>query len=865
MVASALVIGISGAVGAYWYFSRGLPLDIINTTNPLTAYKPKVITEIYSDDGALIGELAEEYRKVVPFEMIPPYVTNAFLASEDARFFEHKGLDFYRLGGAVYHNLRSGKLKGEGGSTITMQLTRTFYFSQKKLFSRKIKEMILAWRIDHQFKKDQVLWLYLNQIYLGTNMGRNIFGVEAASEQFFGKPINQVTLAEAAMLAGLPRAPVRYSPIYHFAEAKTRQRIVLRRMVETKMISEQESQLAESEPIRLKVKGDPYTQDSAYFIEAVRRYLFESYGEQKVLTEGLKVFTTINLGMQKAAGQGVRNGLAGSDGLDKREGYRGPLKQVKKTDLEKYLNDQEQKLKEQWQTRNVAGGGDPFAQPASPIPLELSRKYSGMVRELDPVGSRLKISVGQSFGWIAKENFKWALSGKPVEKVFQAGDVILVAVSAIKDLNPGKEYGFRLEQEPQAEAGLLAFSVRTGEIKALIGGYDFSKTQLIRPLQSFRQPGSAFKPVLYAAALDHPTKGFTPATIIYDSPDVFQYTQEDEVMIWKPDNYAGKFLGPRTLRKGLEKSINTISIKIAEEIGLDYVLNFLRKLGIKSPMKMDLTLALGSNPVSLLELTRAYNVFASGGALVEPHLIRRIYDREGNLLELHSRKSPAEEIQELQFGQPGEQAKESKTKPPKESVKPIKPKDISQPDAAEYLALLRGQKVPSLAGLDTPSQGTRVISPQLAYLMNNLLEGVATRGTGWKARSLLRPVAGKTGTTNQFRDALFIGYSPELICGVWVGFDEYSRSLGPGEAGAQAAEPIWIDFMKEALAGRPAQNFPVPDGIEFARIDQKTGLLASSCSDEIVVESFLAGTAPAQSSPCGAAPKTDDLLRSLDY
>jgi len=863
-----ILIGIGGALGAYWYFSRGLP-DFKDKTNPLKAYQPKVITEIYSDDGELIGELAEEYRKVVPLETIPPYVVNAFLASEDARFFEHKGLDFYRLGGAVWHNLKSGKLKGEGGSTITMQLARTFFLSQKKLFSRKFKEMILAWRIEHQLKKDQVLWLYLNQIYLGNNMGRNIFGVEAASEQFFGKPISQVTLAEAAMLAGLPRSPARYSPIYHFNEAKRRQKIVLRRMVEVKMISEDDAKLTESEPIRLRVKGDPYAQDAAYFIEAVRRYLLETYGEKKVLTEGLKVFTTMNLEMQKAAANGVRRGLAGPEGLDKRQGYRGPIAQIKKEEFEEFLKDQEQKLQDQWRYKNIASGADPLAQPASPLPLELNEKDQGVVIEVDGKENRLQVGVGLTRGWISKENCKWALKGQGIDKVFHPGDVILVSASAIKELNPGREYSFRLEQEPEAEAGLLAFSVRTGEIKALIGGYNFSQTQLIRPFQSYRQPGSAFKPVLYAAALNHPTKGFTAATIIYDSPDIFQYTQEGEegreVVTWKPENYAGRFLGPRTLRKALEKSINTISVKIMGEIGVDYARQFVQKLGVKSPMRPDLSSALGSSPLSLLELTRAYNVFASGGYLVEPYLIRRIYDREGNLLEWHSQESFSEEIKEIESGEAEGEGNISRGNEEPGEFKPTKPKDLSEPGAEEYLALLKDKKIPDLVGLETPVSGTRVVDPQLAYLMTNLLEGVATRGTGWRARTLLRPVAGKTGTTNQFRDALFIGYSPQLICGVWVGFDDYRRSLGPGEAGAQAAQPIWMDFMRDSLAGRPALNFPIPDNIEFARIDQKTGLLASSCSDEIVVESFIAGTAPNQSSPCGIAPKTDDLIRSLDY
>jgi len=853
-----MMLGIVGAYGVYWHFSRDLP-----SVEELKNYKPKIITEIYSDDGTLIGELAEEYRKLVPFEDIPPYVINAFLAVEDARFYEHKGLDYYRIAGAIYHNIKTGDPTGSGASTITMQLARTFFLSPEKLFSRKIKEMILAWRIDHYLKKDQVLWLYLNQIYLGTVLGRNIYGVEAAAEQYFGKSIKDVTLAEAAMLAGLPRWPARYSPFEHFNIAKERQKTVLKRMVEVKMISEEEAKLAESEPVVLRIRENQYKGDSAYFIEAVRRYLVEKYGEKRVMTQGLKVFTTMNVEMQKAGVEAVRKGLAGPDGLDKRQGYRGPIARIKKEEQENHLQEQERELQEQWRFKNLAQGGDPLAEPPSPVPLLMGQNYPGIITELDLNENRLKVSVGLSSGWIPKDNYKWALSGKALDKVFQPGDQVLVSVAEIKELNPGKEYIFRLEQEPEVESGLLAFSVRTGEIKALIGGYNFADTQLIRPLQSLRQPGSAFKPLIYAAALDHPTKGFTAATIIYDSPDIFEYTQESEdgkeLVAWKPDNYAGRFLGPKTLRRALEKSINTISVKIAGEIGLDYIQSYVRKLGIKSPLNLDLSLALGSSPVSILEITRAYNVFASGGYLVEPYLVRRIYDRNGNLLEVHQRDTLTEEVKEKALVD----SEENNESDAGRKVRAVNPKDLGEPTLLEYQALLRAKKIPTLAGLDTPVQGTRVISPQLAYLMTNLLVGVATNGTGWRARLLGRPLAGKTGTTNDFRDAWFIGFSPDLICGVWVGFDD-NRTLGEGEAGAKAAQPIWNEFMREALAGRPALNFPVPEGIEFVKIDQKTGLIAGSCSDEVAIEAFIAGTAPSQTSPCGQTPKSNDLIRELD-
>ncbi len=850
--------------GLYWYFSRDLP-----QIYSLKDYRPKIITEIYSDDGTLIAEFAEEYRKVVPLEKIPPYVKNAFLAIEDARFYEHEGLDFYRLLGALWHDIKVGRFE-QGASTITMQLARTFFLSRKKVLTRKIKEMILAWRMDKYLSKDEILWLYLTQIYLG----HNSYGVEAASERYFGKSVNQLTLAEAALLATLPRSPALYSPIYHFDRAKRRQKLVLRRMVEEEMITKEEAKLAEQEPIFIKLKTNPYWQDSAYFIEAVRRYLVKKYGKEKVLTDGLKVFTTMNTDLQRYATQAVKLGLAGANGLDHRQGYRGPIQKIKKDKWLEFLNEQEAKLMSRWKYRLLTQGFNPLQEIKRPTPLDGNEWYKGLIVKIDKKKKRLKIAVGKSWGWLYEEDCQWALAKpkekkKPLDKVFHQGDVVWVSVIGKKESKKGTEYKFQLEQKPLVQAGLVAFSVRTGEIKALVGGYDFKESQLIRPLQSQRQPGSAFKPIIYASALAHPTKGYTPATIIYDTPIIFDYvvkTEEgEEERTWRPENYGGRFQGPKTFRRALEHSINTISVKILDDIGIDYVHKFARTLGIKSELANDLSLALGSSPVYLLELARAYNVFASGGYLVEPYLVRRIYDRDGNLLEYHhwqaSGEQPGQEIKEMDLTQQqGETAQEEEVK----ISKPLNPKEIGEPTFEEYLKELKEGKIPSIAGLNHPVEGKEVLSPQIAYLMTNLLKGVIQRGTGWRAKVIGRPLAGKTGTTNEFRDAWFIGYSPTLICGVWVGFDNYTRSLGEYESGAKAALPIWISFMKNALKSQPVLDFPVPDGIEFALIDQKTGLLASSCSEDVVMEAFIAGTAPSEKTPCQPMPETMDLLRSLD-
>jgi len=862
-----MVLACAVAGATYWYFSRDLP-----HLNVIEDYKPMINTEIYSDEGILITEFAEEYRKVVPFAVIPPQVKNAFLAVEDARFYEHSGMDFYRLMGAVYHDVIAMRPK-EGASTITMQLARTFFLTRKKLYSRKAREVILAWRIDHQLAKDDILWLYMNQIYLG----HNAYGVEAAAEKYFGKSIDQVTLAEAAMLAAIPKGPAIYSPIDHFDRAKARQKLVLRRMVEEKMLTGQEAELAFKEPVTIKYQSNPYWSDSAYFIEAVRRYLVNRYGYDKVYKEGLKVFITMNYTMQRAAVFSVRNGLAGPSGLDKSMGFRGPVAKVEPGETEARLQSQEAVMKERWIYTNTVTGGDPLAKPPEAVPLQLNSLYKALVLEVDKAKKKVKLGVGASRGWLSEPDYKWALAKGPrqVEKIFEPGDAIWVSVLDRKEsAGAPAEYRFALEQEPEVEAGLISFGVRSGEIKALIGGYDFYKSQLIRPLQSFRQPGSAFKPILYGAALEQPKKDYTAATIIFDAPVIYDYQDADQEenapdKTWTPDNYGGRFSGPRTMRTALEKSINTISVKIMEATGVQYTIDFARKLGVKSALERNYSTALGTNPLSLLELSRAYNVYASGGYLVEPYMVRRVYDREGNLLEWNHPAAPAAgpkkaEIEEMDLAS-GDTSQDKGLKAAGGEVKPVNPAEVGEPGPDSYLVMLREKRIPSVVGMEYLPQAERAITPQIAYLMTYMLQGVVQRGTGFAASALGRPLAGKTGTTNEFRDAWFVGYSPEIMAGVWVGYDDFNRNLGEGNGGSKVALPIWISFMKVALTGRPVIDFPIPENIEFARIDQNTGLLANSCTEKSVMEAFISGTGPTEFSPCGVVPATDDLIQKLDY
>ena len=884
-----LVLLAGLGVGGLYYFSRDLP-EIKTRAD----YHPSVITEVYSDDGALIAEFAEERRIVMPIEQIPPRVKDAFVSVEDARFFEHRGLDYVRIAGAFWHNFKSGEIKGQGASTITMQVARSFYLSRKKTWSRKFKEAILAYRIERYLSKDDILHLYLNQIYLG----RGAYGVQAAAESYFGKDVKELDLAEAAMLAGLAQRPSAYSPTSNFHQSKMRQRTVLAAMVDAGKITKAAAAAAYQEPLKIVERPSLFLDRAPYFTELVRRYLVNTYGEEAVLREGYKVFTTVNLDLQQAAQEAVKSGLAGPEGLDKRQGYRGPQDHLAAAALPAYLDEREKELRSQWQERKSAAllaqglMSDqklPALTAPDPVPLREGESYQGVVAEVDDKKGQAAVKIGHSAGaltlaemtWAHKPNFDlpgdWQKIKHPSDAL-KVGDVILVRVKSAP-ADPKKAYGLLLEQEPLVQAGLIAFSGRTGEVKALVGGYDFTKNQYIRPVQAVRQPGSGFKPIIYGAAFESPDQKFTPATIMLDSPYVWDGNPQtsavgpkegdDAPQGWRPENYGQEFSGPRTLRQALSLSINTISIKILDEVGLRYTKKFAATIGITSPLADNLSIALGTSPVTLEELATAFNVYGSGGYLIKPRFVNKVYDRDGNLLEWEWAGKPAgppsssaafteEDIKAKPAGPPSAQ-------PAAGEKRPVPPTEAHQPSWEKYLQTLRsnpGRRFPSLS---EPAHGQMVISPQTAYLMTNLMRGVVEHGTAYKAHAIGKPIAGKTGTTNDFKDAWFVGFSPELTCGVWVGFDDFSKTLGKGETGAKAALPIWIDFMSAALDDRPALEFPVPAGIEFDKIDSVSGLLAAPCSEKTVNEAFKAGTAPTQTSSCSPTDLSQDPFRTLDY
>ena len=752
-----ILCGAMAGVATFYYLGQDLP-----RITSLTDYRPSIITTVYSEDGQKIAEFFKERRIVIPLAEMPQMLLNAFIAAEDARFYKHKGIDVYSIVRAFFKNIEAGTIV-QGGSTITQQVTKSFFLTPERSYTRKLKEAILAYRIDKTFNKNEILYLYLNQIYLG----HGAYGVGAAAENYFGKSVKDLNLAECAMLAGLPQAPSKYSPFKHPERARQRQIYVLNRMLAEDYIANDKVTAALNTKLDIKPRRNVYIEEIPHYTEHIRRYIEKKYGEDALYTQGFKVYTAVNVEMQKIAREETQKGLYE---LDKRQGYRGP---------EKHLNPEQ-----------IEGFSQEFQTELEANPLAEGQTVKGVVVNVDDRQKTVTVRMGKAIGLIELADMQWARKPDPeiayyetkVKKpseALQVGDVILVKVK--EKLQEKDLWALALEQEPIVQAALLCIEAETGFVKAMVGGKDFRESQFNRAFQSRRQPGSAFKPIIYAAALDRqfddPEKLYTPATVIIDSPIVFEDEERD--FTWKPKNYKEKFFGPTLLRDALAKSRNVVTIKILRDIGIDYAIEYATKLGINSELSKDLSIALGSSGVSLLELTNAYSVFANHGFMVAPIFITKIEDRNGNVIE-------------------------------------------------EYVP-----------------ERTKVIEKTTAYLMTHLLEGVVKYGTGWRVKALGRPVAGKTGTTNNLFDAWFMGYTPEFITGVWVGFDD-EAPLGQGETGSRAASPIWLGFMKGVLEGKPVKVFTVPEGVVFSKIDADTGLLPIAESKNTVFVCFKEGTVPTE-------------------
>lgn len=789
----------------YWYFTHDLP-DLTK----ITGYKPYLTTEVYSSDGRIIGEFGTERRKLIPYEEIPPHVKNAFIAVEDKRFFEHKGVDLRRIIGALLKNIEEGEIV-QGGSTITQQVVKNLVLSPERSITRKIKEAILAYKMEKNLSKEEILYIYFNHIYFGDGT----YGIEAASRNYFGKSATEINLAQATFLAALPKAPGYYNPRLHFDRAKKRQELILKIMEDEGFANKEQIKQTQEYKIAIAPRRNTNLEVAPYFTELVRQYIENKYGSKALIEGGYTVFTTLDIDLSLAGEWALKEGIIE---LDSRQGNLIVLK---------HLNNQKE-IDTYRDSQNIGS-------------LEKDKSYQGVVLNVTKDNSTnlftALIGVGKYLGNLnfivssllpnLQQNPQNSLSNKytspyaynnidllPFE--LRVGDVVKVkALKEEKGVNI-MSLGFI----PESQGALLAMDVSSGEIKTIIGGYNFTDSQFNRATQALRQPGSSFKPIVYAAALD---KGYTETTFVYDMP----VTIKD----WVPQNYDGSYLGEIPMRVALAKSRNLASVRILMDINPSYAVHYAKKLGFTSHLSPYLALALGGSDVRLIEMVKAFNVFASGGRLVEPKFILRIYDRDGKLVEEgttwkyitteEAEKAEREQKRVDILNQIAKSlgrsvfTKETKTKEDDLAQNNLDDEDSKSEflTPKEFLSLIQKGDSKSL----TPSKiGEQVISPETAYIMTDMLQAVIREGTGRSALELTStaPVAGKTGTTNDFTDAWFIGFSPKIIAGVWVGNDNH-KSIGEGEVGGKAALPIWIDFMKAALSKYPSGNFKVPDRIQF--------------------------------------------------
>lgn len=758
-----LSILIGAIAGVYSAFHWGIP-----SVEELRRYRAAGGTKIYADDDALIGELKAEKGIFVPIDRMPEHLINAVVAVEDQRFWRHKGIDYIAIMRALIKDILYAELR-EGGSTITQQLAKVMFLTPEKTLKRKLKEAALAIKMEKNLDKKEILELYLNRVYFG----HGAYGVEMASRIYFGKSVREVTLHEAALLAGLIRAPALYSPYNDLMRARERQKIVLNRMVEEGYLKRSEREEALKQPLYLSsVRGE--IEANRYFIEYIRKCLEGKYGADTVYREGLKVYTTLDRKAQALAAKALQEGLRE---LDKRRGWRGALEHRKDVDIKKELKSKESITPVVASTWDISSG----------LVLKVTEKEAliktrGIVGKLSIEDARWASKV-----FYPKKGTSMVLKDFKLTQILKPGDVVKVSTKSIR----GHDIRLSLEQEPEVQGAVVALEPHTGFIRVIVGGYDFTKSEFNRALYARRQPGSAFKPIIYATALDH---GFTPASVVVDEPVTYDGGPRGE---WKPENYDRKFYGPTRLREALAYSRNVVTVKLVEAIGIHHVIDFARTVGFQGELPRDMTIALGSLSTTPMELASTFNVFASGGTRVRPIAIKYIIDSKGRILE------------------------------------------SNEPEAEQ------------------------VISPQTAYLITSMMEDVVKYGTGWRAKALGRPIAGKTGTTNEYRDAWFVGYTPDLISVVWVGLDDM-RPLGPQETGARAASPIWVSFMKDALKSEPKEFSPPDDGIVSRLIDPATGLLSR---DETMGmrEYFKEGTEPKQFAPYTSVWKKREDPLNLNF
>ncbi|MFN3659374.1 MAG: penicillin-binding protein 1A [Pseudolabrys sp.] len=764
------VVGVAGAAGLLWHFSKDLP-----DYSQLQDYEPPVTTRVHAADGSLVAEYARERRLYIPIQAVPKLVINAFLAAEDKNFFEHGGLDFTGIARAAVNyaqNFGSNR-RPQGASTITQQVAKNFLLTNEVSLARKIKEALLALKIERTYSKEKILELYLNEIYLGLGA----YGIAAASLVYFDKAVNELTVPEAAYLAALPKAPNNYHPFRQRERALERRNWVIDRMAEAGFIKNADADKARRTGLAVTTKSTAtHTFAAEYFAEEVRRELYERYGEKKLYEGGLSVRTTLDPKLQVLARKTLTDGLVK---FDEAQGWRGP---VSKIDLD---GDWGVKLAEVKALTDV--------QPwRLAVVLEVSDHSArvGLQPGRDPGGY---VSKERDVAILPFENVKWAKSGgktpTKVGQVLNRGDVVYVS--------PAKTDGqVRLQQVPEVSGAIAVQDPQTGRVLAMVGGFSYDQSQFNRATQALRQPGSSFKPFVYAAALDN---GYTPSTILLDAP--LEIDQGAGQGTWAPQNYEGKFYGPSTLRFGIERSRNVMTVRLAQDIGMPMIADYAKRFGVYDTLPPYLSFALGAGETTLLRMVTAYAMFDNGGRRVKPTLIDRIQDRYGHTVYRHDER---------------------------ECIGCSAKKWENQPE-------------PSL--IDRRQQ---VIDPMTAYQITSIMEGVVQRGTATVLREVGKPVAGKTGTTNDEKDAWFVGYTPDLVVGVYMGYDK-PRHLGRGATGGHLSAPIVKEFLKVALADKPAVPFRVPPGIKLIRVDAQTGSRARPDTQRAILEAFKPGTAPPDS------------------
>ena len=765
--AIAFLIGAVVAALFYWRYSQDLPDHAA-----LANYEPPVTTRVHSADGSLLAEYARERRLYLPIQAVPKLVIGAFLSAEDKNFYKHTGIDPEGIVRAALNNFRSGKR--QGASTITQQVAKNFLLTNEQTMERKVKEALIALKIETAFSKDKILELYLNEIFLGTIIpGRNVHGVAAAALEYFSKSVHELTPAEAAYLAALPKGPNNYHPFRKTQEALSRRNEILNLMAQNGYITKDEADRSRALPLGMNIRSiSPNTSASGYFAEEIRRELSDRYGEKALYEGGLSVRATLDPKLQAFARRALLNGLVR---FDESQGWRGA------------------------QT-NIPLAGREWGTALAEVPVLADVQPWRLAVVLDTAGGQARIGVqprreagGQvsrerELGAISADGLRW--TRRSPAQAFQVGDVIYV--SPIED----KAGQFRLQQVPEVSGGLVAMDPNTGRVHAMVGGFSYDQSEFNRATQALRQPGSSFKPFVYATALDN---GYTPSSIVNDEYITIDAGPGQEA--WTPQNFEGKATGPHTLRYGIEKSKNLMTVRLARDVGMPLIAEYSRRFGIYDDLAPLLPMSLGAGESTVMRMTAAYSMLANGGRRIKPTLIDRIQNRTGQTIYKH--------------------------------------------DERECV----GCSAEAWSNQDEPKlvdKREQVLDPLTAYQMTSILEGVVLRGTAARQKAIIgKPVAGKTGTTNDAKDLWFVGFSPDLACGVYIGYDK-PRSMGDSAQASQYAAPIFGDFMKQALADKPATPFRVPPGMKLIRVSLASGTRASG-EGGTILEAFKPGTGPSES------------------